>query len=531
LAEKEITIEIKNPWLILTILILLIVLSLELKAMLITPINFGDEGFHARAAQLIAEKVEYFVWIPFGAETSKGWFGVPLWHLTSAGFFLILRNVDLVAKILPPFIAFIASLAVFILSKKLYNEKVAFLSTIIFVTLPAFVTYSVLFYRDVLFVLYLTLFFLTFLLHFKTKEKKYWILAGVFSFLAFLTKTPGVIVYPFVILAFLYQLLIEKSNFLPLLKKYSVFILFLLILPSTFFLRNLYYHKTPLCGLPFFDGKCAINTFNPKYEFTGRVEPIGTEVGLLQFGFKNYLEFAYGPIWFVSLAFLCGLYSIFMKRSNVETILFLILLMLLPILYKSTWRTEDTARYTLGWAPIIAIVAANWFDQIYEFLKKYYKYFGTVVIIFVLLMSWINFKGKLDIMQQVKRFSPLYFEACEWVKKNLPENVTLMTIWSNRAVYNTQRNCAGNVADIVLSRDVNYTLSVAKQLGITHLFIQKFSIDFRNQHLSERYDWDFVQFLESHPEHFKNIYENGPSLQQCLQAGGCDGNIIYEIVF
>jgi hypothetical protein len=76
---------------------------------------------------------------------------------------------------------------------------------------------------------------------------------------------------------------------------------------------------------------------------------------------------------------------------------------------------------------------------------------------------------------------------------------------------------------------LNYTLSAAKQLGITHIFIQKFSIDSQNQHLQENYDLDFVQFLENNPEHFKNIYENGPSLQQCLQQSGCNGNIVYEI--
>ncbi len=92
------------------------------------------------------------------------------------------------------------------------------------------------------------------------------------------------------------------------------------------------------------------------------------------------------------------------------------------------------------------------------------------------------------------------------------------------------KRSSGNLADISLSRDLNYTLSVAKQLGITHIFIQKFSIDSQNQHLQENYDLDFVQFLENNPEHFKNIYENGLSLQECLQQGGCDGNIVYEII-
>ncbi len=132
-------------------------------------------------------------------------------------------------------------------------------------------------------------------------------------------------------------------------------------------------------------------------------------------------------------------------------------------------------------------------------------------------------------MVQVKQFSPLFFEACNWIKENTPKDSSLFTIWSHRAVYSCQRDSSGNLADISLSRDLNYTLSVAKELGVTHIFIQKFSIDSQNQHLQENYDLDFVQFLENNTEHFKNIYENGPSLQQCLQQGGCDGNIVYEI--
>jgi 4-amino-4-deoxy-L-arabinose transferase-like glycosyltransferase len=533
--EKEIVFEIKNPWMITLLVILFTFFILELQVMYSTQINFGDEGFHARAAQLIAEKVEYFIWRPFGiGMVKRGWHGAPIWHFTAAFFFLISKNIDIAAKFLPPFITFVTALGIFVLTKRIFNEKIGFLASIIFISFPAIVTYSVLFYKDALFVSYLAFFFLTILLYFKTHEKKYWLLAGVFSFLAFLTKTPGVVVYIFIILLFLYELFVKRENILILVKKYSVFIFFLIILPSAFFLRNLYYYNAPICYLPipFWDRSgCSIYLFKSEYEFSGRTEQTGTEVDLFKFGVANYLEFTYGPLWFTSLAFLCGLYLVLSGRTKERLILLLILLTLIPVFYKSTKRTEDTARYTLGWSPIIALIGAIWLDSVYEFLKKYYKHFGMIVIIFVLLMSWNNLKGKLDIMTQVKKFSPLYFEACDWVKENLPENTTLLTIWVNRAVYNCQRNSVGNLADIALSRDIDHILNVAKKSNITHLFIQKFSIDTQNRHLSEKYDLDFIQFLENHPETFKKIYENGLPLQQCLQQGGCDGNIIYEIKF
>jgi hypothetical protein len=144
--------------------------------------------------------------------------------------------------------------------------------------------------------------------------------------------------------------------------------------------------------------------------------------------------------------------------------------------------------------------------------------------------------GKLTGMAQVKQFSPTFFEACNWVKKNTTENTTLYTVWGHRAIYNCQRNAVGTsaVPDLALSKDANYTVKVAKDNGVTHFFIQKFSIDPQNQHLAERYDWEFVQFLENNPEHFQKVYENGIPIGQCVQywqrGVACDGNIVYKIV-
>ncbi len=105
--------------------------------------------------------------------------------------------------------------------------------------------------------------------------------------------------------------------------------------------------------------------------------------------------------------------------------------------------------------------------------------------------------------------------------------MTLSTIWGHRAIYSCERNAVGRVPDIFLSKNTTYAKEVAKKLGVTHLFIQKFSIS--DQDIKEHYKLDSVQFFEDNPETFKKVYENGPPLEQCLQQGGCDGNIIYEI--
>jgi hypothetical protein len=76
---------------------------------------------------------------------------------------------------------------------------------------------------------------------------------------------------------------------------------------------------------------------------------------------------------------------------------------------------------------------------------------------------------------------------------------------------------------------VNYTLNKTKEYGVTHIFLHKFSLS--NEPMSERYTVEFAQFLENNPEHFENVFDNGPELVECLQMGGCDGNIVYEVKY
>ncbi|MDI6806465.1 MAG: glycosyltransferase family 39 protein [Candidatus Aenigmarchaeota archaeon] len=534
--EKEITIEIKKPEVILLLGILLVFLTLELQVSMNSFINFGDEGYHTRMAQYIYEEKEYPVFTPFEGSNleREGFARPPLWNLLEAGFFLIFGLSETIVKFLTPFIAFLTGLAVFILVKKLFNQKVAFLASIISVTVPSFATYSILFYTDILFTFFMSLFFLLFILAIREDSKKYWFLSGIFGALALLTKIPGLVVYLFVALVFLYQLLKEKK-FLTLFKKYFPLLLTIFLIPSTWILRNWYYFGSPCYNIPFikiFDTSgCRIDKFQEKYQFAGRVEQVGTEQSVYRIGITSYLDFAYGPSYFVVLAFLCGLILLSSRKEMISDILFISLIMLLAIFYISTGRAEDAARYTLGWVSIIALISARWFEEIYNFMRRYQKYLALVVFVFVVFLSYQNLTGKLDIMARVKQFSPTFFEACDWIKKNTNENALISTIWCHRSVYNCQRSATPYMADMALSKDLNYTLSVAKEHGITHLFIQKFSIDLQNQHLQEKYDAEFVRFLENNPEYFKKIYENGPSLQQCLQQGICDGNIVYEIVY
>jgi len=520
---------------------------MELLVSINSPIAFGDEGYHVRIAQYIAQEKDYPVWVTFFETPVKkdGFSGSTLWNLVEAGFFLVFGFNDLILKILVPFIStFLVGIIIFILGKKMYDEKIGFFASVIAVALPSIVTYSVLMYRDALFIFFSSVFFFTLFMASKTNEKKYFLLSGIFAFLTMFTKTIGYIIFPLMFLTFIYDFY-KKRNFFENLKSYIIIFIIFTIFFAPVILRQLIYFHTPFCdlGILFNTQGCWIDLYKQQYQPTGRTEEVGTEVSLLKMGLINYLDFAYGTFWFIPwviLIFFCGLFLIIKRIEKRDIFLIFIFISFLPvfkIIYQG--RAEDTARYTLTLIPPIALIAGNYLKYLYDFIKKYIKQFAIIVFIVIIVLSFFNMKSKLDVARHCdssgncvgyKMFSPLFFEACDWVKKNLPEDTRLGgVVWGSATVYNCQRDTGGGGPDVVYSKNLTLALSVLKMQNVTHLFIQKFSIGWNDEKLADKYPISYIEFLENDPDHFKKIYENGPLLQQCKQMGGCDGSIIYEV--
>jgi len=585
--EKEITIEIKHLEIIALLAFLLITLSLELWVNLNSHIVFGDEGFHARISQVIAQKVEYPKWTPIG-ETDlekSGYARPPLLNLLGASLFYIFGFNDVLLKILNPFIGTILTgVAAFVLVKRIYDSKVALIASVICVTIPSLVTYSVLYYTEVLSMFYFFTSVLTLVVAIKTEGKKYWILSGLLGGLSFLTKAPAFALFPFVIVVFLYQFY-KQGGFLKTFKKYVLWSLFFGLLIVPFFIRGYILYGNPSCNLavfPFFstDGCAYSKTPAPQYQFEGVAEQAGTEQNVFRMGLMSYFDFAYGNVWFALLGFLGGLVILLWRKKTEDvTILFALLTLFLIIIRNYDTRAENLSRWLLPWTPLIALIAGDYFASAYDFVKSNWTLFGILLLvlinvlilwnyfpfsltekaiigiiiiisefyfaitkkykpalaiafIFILLVSFTNFYNKLETMKGVKQFSPLFFQACDWVKQNTPMNIRIAnTIWGSATAYNCQRDIGGGGPDVTLSQNMTLMLPELKLAKATHLFVQKFSISWTDQKLSEKYPISYVRFLESHPEHFKKIYENGPSLDECYNAGGCDGTILYEIIY
>ena len=536
MAEEKIVLELRNAPLIALLVILSVFFFMELQVAFNTPISFGDEGLHTRMSQYMAEEKEYPVWVPIvGSDKADktSYSRPPLWHLLEGGFFLVFGFNEFIARFLVPFIAFITGIAAFILTKRLYGETIAFISTILLVTMPSFVLYSVLFYVDALVTLFFVFAVLLFVLSMRTGSLRYLVLSAVFTVFALLTKTTSIGLFFFFPLVFVYEM-ITKLDKKQILAKYGIFAVVILVFYTPFILRSIAHYGT-VCNIPYIElvsdtsGCTYPNKIEQTTKYSARTAEVGSEASIFGMGLLNYFDFAYGNIWLVLFGLIGGIVISIVKKDETTIVLLLMLVSIVPIFYNSIPRAEDAARYMLGWSPFIAILAAIYFSKIYNFLKNYQRHLSVVIIIFVIVLGYQNFHSKLTTMQQVKQFSPLFFEACDWIKDNLQKDVLISTVWVYRAVYNCQRTTMGNPPDIFLSKDVEKVKLTAQAYGITHLFIQKFSLT--DQAFAEGYKIDSVQFFADNPEVFKKVYENGPSLQECISAGGCDGNILYELVF
>jgi len=539
MAEDKIVLDLRNVPLIALLVILSVFFVLQLQVTIPSPITFGDEAFHTGMARYIAKEKDYPVWITIeGTDTHRDNFAKPpMLQLLEAGFFLIFGFNELIVKFLFPFISLLTALTIYLFMKRLYDEKVGFIAAVIFMAVPSVVTYSVTFYTEGLVTFYFTLAALFFIYSLKTENKKYLVLIGIFTAFAFLTEVSSVNLIIFIALAVLYGLVKDKK--IDILRYAAIFGIFILI-TAGFFVRNLGLYGVPECYLPFTDkiynkSSCKykslldiseVTTF--KYKYEGRTEQVGSEQSVYGMGIINYLDFAYGNIWLVTLGVFGGIIISLYRKDLTSTLLLLIFLTILPYFHFTTPRAEDAARNLLAWSPFFAIFAGVYFGRLFEFIQDYQKYIAVVIILIVIILSYQNLISKTTVMKQVKQFSPAFFEACNWVKNNLPGNAVLSTVWVHRAAYSCERVTVGNHPDIFISKDIDLIKQTAKTIGVTHLFIQKFSLSTRP--LSEVYTIDSVQFFENNTNHFKKVYENGTPIEQCIQQGGCDGTLIYEIL-
>jgi hypothetical protein len=525
-------IELSSEFLIL-IIFLIVTFSINLYITLVSPIAFGDEGFHTHLARWISVHKEIPEFLPlYGTLIHReGFARPPLWNILE-GFFYLFGFNETIVKILVPFITLLSGLSIYSLFKRVLNERTSLIAALIYVSLPCIVTYSVLFYVDMLVNFWIILSLGSFCLWEKFKDKKYLLLSTLFTGLAILTKTTGYFLLLFYFFYFTFRVLSEKK--FEILKDFGLVISLLFLTLSGWMIRNYFFFSTPLTNLPFnvLQGKTIIKPdYTPIHEFEGRIAEIATEATVFKIGLVEYFDFAYGFLWFFPLLLFPSLLYLLLRKEKFDKLILLMLIAALPGIYIFiSARAEDVARYNLYSVPILVLIVSIYLEKILDWSKRYSKYLPLFLIFCIAIISFLNFLGKANMMIRVKQFFPLFLEACNWIKQNLPLNASLLSLHTHPTVYNCERKAIWELVDlpdILLSNDINLTLNRLKANGIDYIFVQKFSLS--GGKYRQTYPITFVQFLENNSEYFEKVYENGPNLAQCLAMGGCDGTILYKV--
>jgi len=519
------------------------------------PIVFGDEGYHMRIAKEMVSRKEYLLYLDYYKPNPSAYGYLSLFHFLEAFGFLI---SEWFARLLLPLTVFLTVFSMFVIFWKLFDEKVALLSTILFQTFQSTVIYSVTFYVDSLLTLFSFLSFGFLLLYLKEKKLHYFYLSSAFSSILLILKPmiPLVILASIAIFA-IYLVFSERKI------KLLTFFLFPTLMFAVVILNNTLAYGKICVGYwvlsdylnRFLNGSCELKNieYRDQYSFSARTEQIGSETDIFSFGLLNYLDFAYGYSIFIvfSLIFSITYITITQKRELLFPFLSAALLMVYSIsidyfVYNNFGifsRAEDTARYLLFFNPFVAFYVSYFFVFLKDFLssfklknqEKLNLFFTVLFLISLIFISFYFYKSylsKLDVMKRVKTFSVYFFDACSWVKNNLDKNATLMSLWSNRVVYACERNIGGS-NDLRLSNNATFIYELAKKLGVSYFFIEKFSIDPLNRHYAEMYDLSWVELIYSNQQYFEKVYENGIPFEECknrlLQGVPCDGVIIFKV--
>lgn len=563
MGENEVTIELASlsklkPLLILGFLAAVFIVQVQLT--LNSPIAFGDEGYHVSIAREMGENREYYVYNPLqGTDAQDVQYNrPPLWNMIEASFYMIFGFSDTLVKILVPLMSMLTGLVVYSFGRKLYSENVGIIAAILTVTIPSFVTYSILFYTTVPFTFFASIALFSFMYAAKIHSRKYLLVSAIFSGLAIMANIAGLFMIMVMLFYGIYEVLRSKRLMLNV-KRYGIPIIIAILIVSPWIARNVAEFYVPGCTSiqAIIQGSCSTpSTYAAQYEFTSRTNQGGTEIGILAMGIPQYLQFAYGfgvdqiilgsvfltfiisviGFSFVPFIALGGLFLAIKRKINTDVVLVLAALVFALIFYQIgglsvDGRAEDLSRYFVVAVPMMSLLGAMYFEEMTKLARRYQNHAMIAVMVIVLVIGLTSLTQKLDTMEFVKQFSPAFFQACDWIKTNTEADSTLMSLHVYPTIYNCDRQAEWEMpdkADILLSNDLSLIDERMKVNGFDYIFVQKFSMSY--EPLGQAWPISFVQLLEANPDKFQKVYENGPSLQECLQAGGCDGTSVYKVL-
>lgn len=492
------------------------------------PTVFGDEGFYAANTRWIAENAILPEYEPMrGTEILHEKIIIPpLYEVTQAAMWLMGGEVGI--KLLIPVFSMLSAAMIYLFFEKQKKPLVGLFSSFIFLSMPSLVTYGVLNYTDTFLTMMFSCAAYFGFFAFEDNDKKNAILAGVFAGLGFLAKGSGFLVLA--MLAF-YFIISKKFKSKKAFKTAIIILVMFAAIVVPWLLRSLILYDA-VCYHPVLMSGCdpVHDVEIPEIEgleFAGRLDQSGTEANVWDIGLLNYFDFAFGITTMIFVLF--GIAGLIAKKKNMNLMHLSWILVLIPIFYLSTTnafnaaaRAEDAARYTLPLVAPLAALAGIFLTDVFEWTKKYSKYLAIIIVGLMLIMPMLSAYNKAEGMKSVKAFSDGFFEGCDWIEKNTPENSLLFSVYAHHTMYFCNRKAIRYLPDSaeiqITNNDTAY--EHLKLHGFDYVFVQAFTLSY--DAYSEVTMVDFLNYMEE-SEKFERVLDN-------TNVYGNSGVILYKIL-
>ncbi len=493
-----------------------------------SPIVFGDENNYAVNGKWIEQNLMIPIYQPyFQTEVMHNLFSVkPLYYMFVA-FSRIAGEFG--NKMLIPVFSMLTSLLIYVFLKKNGLPKAGMVAAFAFLMIPGLVTYGVLNYVETSLALFFSAAAIFGFYAFENRSIKNAVLAGIFSGFALLTDTTGIFIIPLFVLYFILlnagqtirHRKINMGSVFGSLRILLIIAVLSAVVLSPLLAKNLvFYNKFCYPPLP---GDCQ-----PKYDaalepYTGEGSNLGasaqsgTGASVARMGFPAYFNFAFG--WAVAILLFFGLAAVATRKDKLSLLVGVWFFIFLIVLLQQSFfggRAEDTPRYTLfGFASIammVGIFANDGFDFLKKIRGKVGPILGIVFIIFVLSSLWVYGSDKINTMRQVKAFSPGFFDACNWVNRNTPQDSYIFATYAQHVAYHCNRNSTVNLPDQGFIQLTNNDTAYGhlKLHGFDYVFVPSFTVSIVPY--GESISLKMLSYMETSGK-FQKVYDNSDRYQ------------------
>ena len=453
----------------------------------------GDACWQLSNAVYIAENNQFPLFEQFGRD--EPFWAPPLFHIATAlvykAFISFSKDAaDFAIKMITPLLSSLTLIIFFLISKALFDKKIAFYALLFFTFIPLNIDYSVFSYVDG------TITFLAVLSVYLALKNKI-MLSAIVAGLTILTKYNGIFILP-VLLFIVYKNNKGKN----LWKNASIISIVPVLIGSIWFIRNWIYLGNPVW--PFmntvFNGyeaktfaEAGVGAINPSNIFSlsglaafylGIFGVPDGNISALSFLQLPYLNILFG-IWLLStfIFFIPLVIGVASKKLNHKILLYtwIASFLILTILYvvNSSW---SVTRFMLPAFPAVALIWAYGLEKI---KKDKIKKFLIALILLIIAGFAITSFAKISIAASSW---DSYNDDFKWSKENTEKNAKFMT-GSQCISYNIERQTVSPIKENIEKADyifVNQKFKLDKRARLDNDIINELNnknmkIEFENQ--------------------------------------------------